>query len=270
MKRFVYYLLCTYVVSAYGQSEVPLVHIRPDKYLVDSTLAALLDTHADEIFENIAQIHRGTQTHGVWKFHWLPGYFVKYGLTRIDGMETIKDCIRRNNLYLLGVPDKKVYHIKGRPTTVSNLNYAVIVKEVSRDLNPRPLTLEHVRQLSVLIERSHYVDLHVSNYVRTAGSKLFIIDTEGIFDKKLHIEGFLKLFCSNYYLSSSYTPSALKFLFHQVKERLKKGAAENRFYFSKIDRAFAKQKEPHTWDFVSYCNSLIAGYKTESPAFLWP
>ena len=263
MKRYICYFFSFFSASLYGQSELPLVNIRVENYLVDSSLAALLDKHAEEIFENIAQTHRGTQTHGVWKFHWLPGYFVKYGLTRIEGMETIKNCISRNNLSLLGVPDKKVYHIKGRPTAVSNLNYAVIVKEVTKDPHPRPLTLDHVRQLSVLIERSHYVDLHVSNYVRTACSKLIIIDTEGIFDKKLHIEGFLKLFCSNYYLSSSYTPSALKFLFHQVKERLKKDAAENRFYFSKIDRAFAKQKERHAWDFVSYCNSLIAGYKKE-------
>lgn len=260
MKHFFSSIFLFTAASIFGHGGFHLSDLYLKKYLVDPAMQAMLDKHSNEIFEKISQTDLRSQANGVWKFSWLPGYFVKYGLKRIKGMETIKQCIINNGLYLLDVPDKRVYHIKGQPWNASNLHYAVIVKEIENADEKKPLTLEHVRQLSVLIEKTHYVDLHTSNYVVTDSGKIFLIDTEGIFDVALHIEGYLKLFSSNYYLNSSFTPSALKFLFHQFKLRFKKELPKAEFYISKINKIFAKQKEPCSWDFKGYCCALLSGY----------
>ncbi len=137
-----------------------------EKHSVEPALQEILDDHADEIYKCLKKIHHGSKNHGVWKFKWLPGHYVKYGLARIRGMEKMKKCIKEHDLDLLTVPDKKIYHIKGRPQELSNDNYAVIIKGVDRTPDPEPLTLEQVKQLCTIIHETKYISMTSSNFIR--------------------------------------------------------------------------------------------------------
>ena len=166
------------------------------------------------------KIDTTTQWHGVWQFDWLPGYYIKYGLDRIRGVERIRQCIETHNLDLLTTPDKRVYHIKGRPTELSDLNYAIIIQAVEETKAPQPLSLEHVKQLCTLIKKADYIDMTSTNYIKMPNGKLCLIDTEGIFNASKRIKGFLRMIGTGHDLNTNYTEEALKHLFFEIKEEL--------------------------------------------------
>ena len=99
-----------------------------ERYKVDQEIAQILDAHNELIAAQLTQVESGSKKHGVWTFTWLPGYYVKYGLARIAGMEKMQQVIDRCKLTSLYVADKRLYHIKGNPTALSNLNYAIVIK----------------------------------------------------------------------------------------------------------------------------------------------
>ncbi len=229
-----------------------------EKYSVDSELQALLDDHVDEIARRLKKVHKGQQKHGVWKFDWLPGYYVKYGLARIRGMEKMKKCIETHDLHLLTVPDKKIYHLKGRPTELSGDNYAVIIRKVERISDPEPLTLEQVQQLCTIIRETKYISMTSSNFIRGTDGLLHLIDTEATFSKNLLV-GFVRMITTRPNLNTQYTKEALMYVFEEIKECLKKASnGKKNETLKKIAAALKRQKKPYAWDYREYVKDLFA------------
>lgn len=146
---------------------------------------ALLDQHAQQlqILANAAhdQPHLRMGRH-VHEMPWLPGYFIKYGVKRFYNAQKLKSIIQAHRLNLLCVAKKYLYHIPGRPTTLSDKNYLVIVKKVEKDISPsgdqrQILNLEQIQQLCYVALKARHYDLHTSNYILSKG-KLVIIDTD--------------------------------------------------------------------------------------------
>ncbi len=226
-------------------------------YAVDREIKSILDMHSDEIFAKIKKVHTTTQWHGVWQFEWLPGYYIKYGLDRIKGVERIRHCIEAYKLDLLTTPDKRLYHIKGQPTELSSLNYAVIIKEVEATDTPQPLTLEHVKQLCTIIHKADYIDMTSTNYIKMANGKLCLIDTEGIFNASKRIKGFLRMIGTLHNLNTNYTQEALKHIFFEIKQELRRRPDQVSFALPYLKRELLAQEQPYSWDYISYANSYF-------------
>ena len=237
--------------------------VKPEKQYVHRDIKAILDEHSSEIIRAVKQMKKPRKKYrdGVWNFSWLPDYFVKYDVSRIEGMNRIKHCIKKNKLHLITLPDKRLYHIKGRPKQFTNENYVVVVKKIIPTVNPQPLTLEHVQQLSTIIKKTTYVDMTKTNYIRIGKGKLCLIDTEGSFDGGRLIRGYLRLLGSNHVLNSDYTEDALKYLCTEIKALLKDDPTIAPFTFMRLEQYFAKQKRPLAWDYISYCHELLKEFE---------
>lgn len=235
---------------AYTQTEVEFI----SRYSVDPALKNILDQHAYEIEDKLDKLaHRGLKEHATWQFDWLPGYYVKYNLSRIRGMERIKRCIEENNLDLLGVPDKRIYHVKGRPEILDNRNYVVVIKAIETDPAFQVLSLRHVQQLATLMRKSTYISMTATNYIRTHNNKLIIIDTESTFDKKLLLsKGFMRLISAFHDINKDYTQEALEFVLNQMAYMLAtRRRPERNNLYKEIMRHLRRPKEAQ-WNYIEF------------------
>jgi hypothetical protein len=165
-----------------------------EKYAINEDIKTILDDHSDELIAAMEK-HAGSGKvkHGVWKFPWLPGYYVKYNLDRIYGLERMNRCIEEFGLDSLVVAQKRIYHVKGRPTELSNDNYLVIAKAVKAEKGLPPLTLNQIEQMCKLMHETSYVSLHTNNYIRIADNKIALIDTESTYDSNDLLLGYARL-----------------------------------------------------------------------------
>jgi hypothetical protein len=232
-----------------------------ERYLVEPEIAALLDLHSDDVSKKIEKIYESrTQKHGVWQFDWLPGYYVKYGLARIDGMERMKKCIKDHNLDHLTVPNKKIYHIKGRPHELSDLNYAAVIKEVNAAPKHKPLTLDEVKQLCTIIHETDYISVTSRNFIRTKDGKLSLIDTESTYSRKKLLKGFLRMIGGYYDLNKDYEQEALKHVFGEIRTYLSKHPEKADSALPLLHSYLKQQKKPYLWDYTSYFKSYFKDY----------
>ncbi len=251
------YILLLITVASYHQI-TPKSNISLASYMVDQELEEILDDHVDELYKRLKKIHNGSRNHGVWKFEWLPGYYIKYGLERIIGMEKMKRCIKHHNLNLLTVPDKKIYHLKGNSKAISNKNYAVIIKAVDHSTDPKPLTLEQVKQLCTIIHETKYISMTSTNFIRGTDGLLHLIDTEATFSSGAILRGFLRMITTRPDLNKQYTKEALKHIFHEIKARLDHHSQwKQAEVLEKINAALRRQERPYSWDYRGYANELF-------------
>jgi hypothetical protein len=149
------------------------------KYLeVPPALKAILDQHVDELTQLIdsCEDHNCDTPERVKRFSWLPDYYVKYDTTRrIPGAALIAASIEKYGLNLLAIPQKYVYHIPGRDSTMSNHNYLVVSPSVER-LARKPLNLAQVKQLLLIGKYAQFTDWR-GNLFFTASDTLTFIDT---------------------------------------------------------------------------------------------
>lgn len=184
------------------------------RYQVDPAIAGILDAHAEDILAHLHRIQKHHITeHETWTFRWLPGYIVKFNLNRIHGMEKMRRCIVKHNLDLLTLPDKRIYHVKGRPAALNNMNYVVVAKMIETDPDRQPMTPRHIDQLITLMEETGYISTTATNYIRTYNGKLAMIDTESTYDKsKLLSKGYMRLISAYHKVKKDYTKEALQYL----------------------------------------------------------
>ena len=82
----------------------------------EQAIQEALDEHCDKLVMLVKKAHnRRRPRHGVWQFDWLPGYYVKYGIRRFETAQMLAQSIQENGLDLIQVPEKRLFHIKGRP-----------------------------------------------------------------------------------------------------------------------------------------------------------
>lgn len=223
------------------------------KYSVDPEVKKNMDAHAKELIREVSKLEkRGIKTHRTWTFKWLPGYFVKLNLVRIHGMERMQECIKKHNLDLLGVPDKRIYHIKGRPEVLNSKNYLVVVKEVPKDPHAQPMTLRHVQQLITLMYETEYISLSAANYIRTYNHKIVIIDTETNFDrKKILSGGYTRLISGRHNIDKDYTREALEYILTDAAHLLAKYRGPARAAIHKEIKKYLTKPEP-SWNYLGF------------------
>lgn len=181
-----------------------------ERHRVEASLQEILDDHCELLASLVDTIHKTPlQKHGVWQFDWLPGYYVKYNIARLFMRERLATCIEQENLTLLHTPEKYLYHIKGRPHDLHNLNYVIVVKALTENphAHEQPMHLSQVKQFITLIEKTGHCSTFAHNYLRLHDGRISFIDTDGTFNRKNPIRGIIDLL--NRDLSSYYSQDAL-------------------------------------------------------------
>lgn len=146
---------------------------------VSEEIRTSLDAHVDELTLLIDLCEKNKCQHGIGvaEFPWLPNFLIKYDvIRRINGAAQLDECIKKYSLDLLAVPQKYIYHIKGRAETTSKHNYLVVVPKVVRQ-KPVPLGSTHIKQLCTLMEHTDFYDPWKDNIFFTGANMLTIIDT---------------------------------------------------------------------------------------------
>lgn len=141
----------------------------------------ILDAHVSELkkfLDHCINNDRNQADANTCKKVWLPGYWIKYGVDRVRNAEKLKTTIQEQNLNLITVAEKYLYHIPGTPEQLTNENYLVIAENVSSAQGEKKLSLEYAEQLCKAILHAKYYDLHTGNYILQKNGKLTIIDTD--------------------------------------------------------------------------------------------
>ncbi len=215
-------------------------------HLVHASLRAVLDDHSETLATLVQAIDATPhQKHGVWKFEWLPGYYVKYNVDRLFMRERLAHCIESYNLNLLHTPKKYLYHIKGRPAELSNLNYVVIIKEVTADPlgDSYPMGLEQIQQFIVLIEKTGHCSTFAHNYLRLGDGRISFIDTDGTFNTQNPIRGIIDLL--NRDLEFYYTPEALSCIIDRIARHLVQLSGQELQRAEKRITMMVSEQKPH-------------------------
>lgn len=256
MKKYVLLLVsCSVTSQATSEKEFVKTH------LVNTEIRAVLDQHADQLYSLVDKIHQTPyQKHGVWKFDWLPGYYVKYNVKRLFMRERIASCITKNNLNLLSIPQKYLYPIKGRPEAVHNLNYLIVVEDVPSVAHSKPLGIEYAHQLVKLIKETGHCSTYACNYLELEDGKLAFIDTDGTFNKKNSIRGIIDLLRRD--LSSYYTEEARTYLIDQLaRSMVRLTSAEQQIAKKRILSTFSEQNTELAAHLFSTLNERIKAHK---------
>ena len=206
-------------------SRTLLEHV--EQYPVDPQVAEVLDSHGLSLSSRLEQVHGNGGRHGVWTFPELPDRYVKYGLSRIWGMELMRQVIRDRDLDLLALPEKRIHHLGGRPRQVDDRNYCVVARRVESRCRPR-ITVEQMRQLIILVRETKYISLTRDNYVHTDQGRLCIIDTESSYDASREVRGYLRLLGHGHDPGRDFTEGALKLLLEELKRLLAREADPSR------------------------------------------
>ena len=210
-------------------------------HLVEQSLKEVLDAHSSELKKLVRETHATrNQKHGVWQFDWLPGYYVKYNVTRVPKRECEARCIREYKLNLLHTPKKYYYHIKGRPRKLHNLNYVVIIKALEHQPFSEPMSLEQVKQFITLIETSGHCSTFSHNYVRLEDGRISFIDTDGTFNRKNPIKGIIRLLGED--LDSYYSEEAGAHILDKIASHyVRLSEKDKRRYNQQIERFMGDQ-----------------------------
>ncbi len=113
------------------------------------------------------------------KLQGFPGIFKKgkgvFGIERLINAERLRKCIEIHNLFCLKVPRKYVYRINDEIFVFAE---CIGGGSVGNNVSNRDLTLEEIKQLTILIEETGFSDIHSDNIIRDNENKLVFIDTE--------------------------------------------------------------------------------------------
>lgn len=266
IKRLLLLCIVTVTSGALAQSRSEAEFIK--QYLVDPEVAEILDNHHEEIDQVLRKAHEsGRMQHTTWNFPWLSDYMVKLNIDRIYGMEKMQRCIDKFNLDLIMVPDKRIYHIKGRPSKLTSNNYLVVVKKIKTDPDRQPMSLRLIKQLVTLMKETEYISVTSSNYIRTFHGKIAMIDTESNFEiKKLLSGGYIRLIASGHDLSKDYTEEALKYILTEMAHELRKVRSDKYdALYSEIAR-YLKRAKHQRWDYLGFLESELAKVSTRTRA----
>ncbi len=226
------------------------------KYSVDKDLQEILDDHCEDIaYEMKHFLKAGRCKHGVWTFSWLPGYFVKYNLDRIYGMERMQRCIEKYNLDLIALPDKRIYHLKGRPATLNNKNYVVIIPKVVKEKRAEPLSLRLVQQMCTLMHQTGYVSMTKTNYIRGKNGIITMIDTESTFDHTNPFLGFRRLLSAGHQVDD-YTKKAIKYVLREIASLIR--SKHSGKAYKEIIGYIKESKKSRTWNLINYFDKQLA------------
>jgi hypothetical protein len=235
---------------------------RINYYAPSPEVSAILDTHSSELYRKLKTVDQKGGRRGVWTFSDLPGYFVKFGLSRIWGMELMQEVIDTHNLDLITLPDKRIYHLKGRPRHVNDTNYCVVVKKISSH-GSQPISKELMAQLIILTRETKFISLKQDNYFHLKEGKICIIDTESNYDIPLEVKGYLRLLGYGHNPAKDLTEEALKLLFEEMKRLLLLESDRNKIRNVLIEtEKLLQQHKPTRWNYIAYFKEYFADLRS--------
>ncbi len=249
------FFLASYNRATAGSSSYKEAFIK--KYHVDDSLAQILDKHSKELKKKITHYAaKKNKKHGVWTFSWLPDYYIKYNLDRIYGMELMQCCIEENGLDHLFVPDKRIYHIKGRPDKLNSLNYLIVIKKVEADPLAQPLNEQQAEQLCALMCKTGYISMSRSNYIQTYNNKVALIDTESSFDLKRTLTGLIRLIGWDHDAEKDYTQEAFQHILSHIATTLSDWPYDHNHTYEEVLRHLHNLKGPQAAHYASFFKEL--------------
>ncbi len=179
---------------------------------------------------------------------------MKGGIGRIKGMERIKECIEKNNLTCLSVPQKYLYHVKGRGRELTSSNYFVVA-EKQFGKKPRKLFFEEVRQICIVLRETGYYDFASANTIRLKNNKLVIIDTENHldFDSSRNYLGFCRILhrFSKFNIDTAFSKESLIYIFTQLLKCIPKDKEAYSKVYNDVYR-YLQKKQNVAWDYKTY------------------
>ena len=148
-----------------------------DKTNTPPEVTMVLNEHKKEI-KSLAKVQKDGLLWGskASQPEWLPGYLIKYGVERPGNAQRLQEYINDRNLTEMRVPKKYFSHIPGRPFSLSDDNYMVIVPKaegVHSDWDSLSPT-QHQQLLKIIDIHS---DLHDKNFLVTP-KEVTIVDTD--------------------------------------------------------------------------------------------
>ena len=249
----------TYILRGVSPDDKVLIQ----KYSAPQEIVDVLSEHTDFFLNVIHKCSVGNYRKDfrplVWQFDSLPGYYVKWGVGRIRGMEKIQECIDTFDLSCLGMAKKYIYHIPGRGEELCDENYWVISEEQKAADIPLVINLEVAKQVFTLIKETGFYDFQPRNIVRTSDNKLTIIDSEIRFDHDWGMcLGLRKLITSlSFNLNDNFTEDALKYI---IRKLIRCYPPSRSYYSSKyyqILKYLELQPTPHSWDYVAFFKEIF-------------
>ncbi len=236
-------VIFSHVVVGLSESEAKFIA----KYGVDPSLAARLEAHRNQVIKLIESCNEDDceQRHAVWELPFLPGYLMKRGVTRIEGMERIRLCIEKHNLDRIIVPQKYFYHIPGRPKKLKSTNYFIIVPKLIEKKAHQPLNLQEVRQLCTLVEQTGYSDIQKPNILRLENDQLAMIDTDIWAFNDAPYVGIMRFIAEygEYDIRKDFTNEALKYILSQLKKHMPTDKDTYRKFYEKLKTPLKKRPD---------------------------
>ncbi len=233
------------------------------KYAAPQHIIDILEQHTDFFLKIIHECTMGDckKDYGnlVWQFDTLPGYYVKYGVNRIKGLEKIRECIETFNLNRLTVSKKYLYHIPGKDIEFTDENYWVVAEEQKPAPIPLVINLEEAKQMFTLIDETGFYDFQPHNIIRNTDNKLAIIDTEPRFNSKWGTcFGLRRIITSQHYdLNTHFTEDALKFIMHKLIECYPPSSWNYSDKYYEILNYLELQPTPFAWDYIAFFKKLF-------------
>ncbi len=159
---------------------------RKDPALPPEVFATLTE-HSDELkafSDECAGYKNLTHGHGVRRFNWLPGWYIKHGIDRFENTKKLNRFIEENNLHLISPQPKYLLHVPGRPFKYSSKNYLVISKGVPHECFPSnkddvAQQMALVCQLDKVESKLPHLDMQARNMRTKPNGTVTIIDTDG-------------------------------------------------------------------------------------------
>lgn len=120
------------------------------------------------------------------EFPWLPGYFIKRDIRRIEAAKAFSDCIKEHKLNHLMVPEKWVYKIPV-PELKDTYKANFVVAKKLKGTHTKMIPLDHVKQFCILLNNAKYNseygecifwDLKQDNLLSCDDGRTAFIDTE--------------------------------------------------------------------------------------------
>lgn len=244
----------TYILRGVSPDDKVLIQ----KYSAPQEIVDVLSEHTDFFLNVIHKCSVGNYRKDfrplVWQFDSLPGYYVKWGVGRIRGMEKIQECIDTFDLSCLGMAKKYIYHIPGRGEELCDENYWVISEEQKAADIPLVINLEVAKQVFTLIKETGFYDFQPHNIIRNKDNKLAVIDSETRFNSKWGTcLGLRRVITSEFFnLNTHFTEDALKYIIIKLLECYPPESYNYNDKYYQILKYLELQPLPYAWDYVTF------------------
>jgi hypothetical protein len=99
-------------------------------------------------------------------------------ISRIQGAERINSFVMQHGLRFVRAVDEFLYHIPGAPWGLNDYNYLIVepLLDIDSEKTFEDLTVAQLNEVFMIIEGTHYDDVHDGNIVQTKNGEIVFLD----------------------------------------------------------------------------------------------